>query len=124
MSEFFQSLAVSGLIVLATLVIAFCLLLFSPSKVSASLTPRDWWRPVLASLWFKFSLLSGKAFYDRYWIWRRCFDEEGFCRDLETATVRTTGSALWAPVCLAFAALCYGTLVGFGRREPPPRDRQ
>jgi hypothetical protein len=89
-SEVVQSLVGAELILLATLVIFFGLLLFGPSKVTALLTRRSPGRWALGALWFIFSVLSGKTFYDRFWIWRECFDEnDGRCyvTDVGTMTV-------------------------------------
>lgn len=49
-----------------------------------------------------FLLVAGYLFYDQYWQWRSCFNEEGNCFDEASATVYHAQSGMvWGGVTLA-----------------------
>ena len=76
-----------------------------------------WWFP--AAIFFAFGVLFLLAFYDRYWLWRDCFNELGRCYDPGTEQVYLEQAGVaWGS--LAGICLVAGILVTFwalGRRS-------
>jgi len=66
------------------------------------------------------SLLFGLAFYDRYWRWRDCFNEEGRCFDPLTQDVFLEQAGIgWgglAGACLVVAVILTIRLRAPGRK--------
>lgn len=63
-------------------------------------------RPAIGVIALILALAWAYAFYDRYWIWRDCFNELGRCWDSATEQVYLEQSgAIWGMGTLLFAFL-------------------
>ena len=57
-------------------------------------------------IWLTLAGISGLAFYDRYWLWRDCFDELGRCYDPESKYVFVEGAGfVWSSLTVLFLVL-------------------
>jgi hypothetical protein len=62
-------------------------------------------RVAVSLLWLSFTALFAFAFYERFWIWRNCFNELGRCYDSEAGVMVEQAGAIWGIPTLIFALL-------------------
>ena len=67
------------------------------------------------------TLAAGSAFlfYERYWIWRECFNELGRCYDGEAGVMLQQAGWIWGGLFLIFATLALWNLAALRRRRRP-----
>ena len=92
---------------------------FSEAKVIRS-TQRRFFRyftGILSVLFFSISLLSFWFFYEFYWRWRDCFNEEGSCFVPSQSVVYHDSSVFWLLPFGIFLLLAFVNLFFFYRLE-------
>ena len=73
------------------------------------------------AVWLLGAALAGWLFYDQYWRWRDCFNDQGRCFDpAESVVYLEQSGEVWGlitSVCLIAGLL--GLIVAFRRQRPP-----
>lgn len=79
-------------------------------------------RRILALIAVSLAGLSAFAFYDRYWLWRDCFNDQGRCWDSATEQVYLEQAGdVWGLLTAAFLAA--GIMLWRGRAKAPGDQR-
>jgi hypothetical protein len=72
------------------------------------------------AVWLLGAALSGWLFYDQYWRWRGCFNDQGRCFDpAESVVYLEQSGEVWGlstAACLLLGLL--GAIVAFRRQKP------
>jgi hypothetical protein len=58
-----------------------------------------------SGLWLILTLVCAMAFYERFWIWRDCFDELGRCYDSDAGVMTKASGPIWGILTVLFGAL-------------------
>lgn len=51
------------------------------------------------------TLVCAAAFYERFWVWRDCFNELGRCYDADAGVMTAASGPIWGTLALLFGAL-------------------
>lgn len=75
-------------------------------------------RLLLGTVCLGLSGIFALAFYDRYWLWRDCFNELGRCYDPETQEVYLEQAGIvWGTLAALALGAAMLLLIGFRRRR-------
>ena len=61
--------------------------------------------------WFALAAGSALPFYDRYWVWRDCFNGEGRCSDSEAGVMVEEAGWIWGGLFVIFDTLLLRSLM-------------
>lgn len=87
-----------------------------------------WWgirrksglRLVMSSLWVFLTYGNVMLFYERYWIWRDCFNELGRCYDEEQGVLLKQAGPVWGGFSAIFGLLFLASLLRLLRQSDAP----
>ncbi|EIM29093.1 hypothetical protein [Microvirga lotononidis] len=71
-------------------------------------------------LWLVLALVCSFAFYDRYWLWRDCFNELGRCYDSNAGVMVEQSGLIWGILTLPFGLLAIRGLRQLLRQRTAP----